>query len=103
MKKKVKEMDIVFLLDRSGSMSGMENDTIGGYNSYLDSQRKDNIKVTTILFDNQYEILNNRIDIKNVINLTNKEYFVIKLGSELLSFILLIIPTKGLTKKFVAL
>ncbi|HHX70732.1 MAG TPA: hypothetical protein GX708_22110 [Gallicola sp.] len=50
MKKKVKKMDIVFLLDRSGSMSGMENDTIGGYNSYLDSQRKDNIKVTTILY-----------------------------------------------------
>lgn len=76
MKKTIKEMDIVFLLDRSGSMSGMENDTIGGYNSYLDSQRKNNVKVTTILFDNQYEILNNRIDIKDVKNITNKEYFV---------------------------
>ena len=50
-------MDIVFLLDRSGSMSGMEEDTIGGYNSYLDSQRKNNVKVTTVLFDNEYEII----------------------------------------------
>lgn len=76
--KKIKEMDVVFLLDRSGSMQGSELDTIGGYNSYLDNQRKNkyNTKITTVLFDDQYEVLHNRVDIKNVNNLTNKEYYV---------------------------
>lgn len=76
MKKNEKEMDIVFLLDRSGSMSGMESDTIGGYNSYLDKQRKNNVKVTTVLFDDQYEVLHQRKNIKDVSNLTKKEYYV---------------------------
>lgn len=76
MKKKNEEMDIVFLLDRSGSMSGIENDTIGGYNSYIESQKKNNAKVTTILFDDKYEMLTKREDIKNIQKLTNKEYYV---------------------------
>ena len=76
MKKKNEEMDIVFLLDRSGSMSGIENDTIGGYNSYIESQKKNNAKVTTILFDGKYEMLTKREDIKNIKKLTNKEYYV---------------------------
>ncbi len=76
MKKNMKEMDIVFLLDRSGSMSGMEEDTIGGYNSYLKEQRKNNVRVTTVLFDDQYELLHERENIKNVHNLTRKEYYV---------------------------
>ena len=59
-------MDIVFLLDRSGSMRGMEEDTIGGYNSYLNGQRKKDVKVTTVLFDDQYEVLHQRENIKNV-------------------------------------
>lgn len=73
-----KELDVVFLLDRSGSMQGSETDTIGGYNSYLEQQRKNkfNTKITTILFDDQYEILHNRKSIKDVNNLTKKEYFV---------------------------
>lgn len=75
-KTKNNEMDIVFLLDRSGSMSGIEKDTIGGYNSYIDSQRGKNVKVTTILFDDKYEVLHNREDIDNVKKLTNKEYYV---------------------------
>ena len=75
MKKKI-ETDVVFLLDRSGSMGGIENDTIGGYNSYLDSQRKNPVKVTTVLFDDKYEMLYDRVDINNVKKLTNKEYFV---------------------------
>ncbi len=75
-KKNEKEMDVVFLLDRSGSMGGMERDTIGGYNSYLNKQRNKNVKVTTILFDNEYEILHQRENIKNVHNLTKKEYYV---------------------------
>ena len=50
---KKKELDVVFLLDRSGSMQGSELDTIGGYNSYLSKQRKNkfNTKITTVLFD----------------------------------------------------
>lgn len=78
MKNKAKnnEMDIVFLLDRSGSMSGIEKDTIGGYNSYINSQREKNMKVTTILFDGDYEVLYDRVDIDKVKKLTNKEYYV---------------------------
>lgn len=78
MKNKIRdnEMDVVFLLDRSGSMSGIEKDTIGGYNSYIDSQRGKNVKVTTILFDDKYEVLYNREDIDNVKKLTSKEYYV---------------------------
>lgn len=76
--KKIKELDVVFLLDRSGSMQGSELDTIGGYNSYLEKQRKNkyNTKITTVLFDDQYELLHNREDIKSVNNLTEKEYYV---------------------------
>lgn len=70
------EMDVVFLLDRSGSMGGIEKDTIGGYNSYIDSQRGKNVKVTTVLFDDKYEILHNREDVDNIKKLTNKEYYV---------------------------
>lgn len=70
------EMDVVFLLDRSGSMGGIEKDTIGGYNSYIDSQRGKNVKVTTILFDDKYEVLHNREDIDSIKKLTNKDYYV---------------------------
>lgn len=75
---KNKEMDVIFLLDRSGSMSNCVSDTIGGYNHYLEEQKKNkyNTKITTILFDDQYECLYKRTPIKNVKNLTNKEYFV---------------------------
>lgn len=78
MKNKTKnnEMDVIFLLDRSGSMGGIEKDTIGGYNSYIDSQRGKNVKVTTVLFDDKYEILHNREDVDNIKKLTNKEYYV---------------------------
>lgn len=76
MKRKNEEMDIVFLLDRSGSMGGIETDTIGGYNSYINEQKKNNAKVTTILFDDKYEMLTKREDIKNIKKLTNKEYYV---------------------------
>lgn len=70
------EMDVVFLLDRSGSMSGIEKDTIGGYNSYINSQRGKNVKVTTILFDDKYEVLHNRENINNIKKLTSKDYYV---------------------------
>lgn len=76
--KKIKndEMDIVFLLDRSGSMSGVEDDTIGGYNSYLNEQKNNNVLVTTILFDDKYEVLNERTPIKKVKKLTHNDYYV---------------------------
>ena len=69
--------EIVFILDRSGSMSGIESDTIGGYNSFLETQRKveGEAHVMTVLFDNRYEILHNGLDIKNVKPITNKEYY----------------------------
>lgn len=70
------EMDIVFLLDRSGSMQGIEGDTIGGYNSYINNQKDKNVLVTTVLFDNNYEMINNRKHISEVNKLTNKEYYV---------------------------
>lgn len=75
---KKNNMDVVFLLDRSGSMANSVTDTIGGYNSYLKKQRenKNNTKITTVLFDNEYEVLHNRVDIKEVNDLTEKEYYV---------------------------
>lgn len=70
--------EIVFILDRSGSMSGLEKDTIGGYNSLLKKQKLEKGKalITTILFDNEMEILHDRIDVKNVKLLTSKDYYV---------------------------
>ena len=75
MKKKT-EMDIVLLLDRSGSMKGVESDTIGGYNSFLENNNYNYAKVTTILFDNQYEIVTNRKNMKDVLPLDSSTYFV---------------------------
>ena len=76
MKKNLTEL--VFILDRSGSMAGLENDTIGGFNSMLEKQRKEpgNAVVSTVLFDNENEVIHDRVDIVNVPNLTDKEYFV---------------------------
>lgn len=69
--------EIVFLIDRSGSMGGLEKDTIGGYNAFLEKQKQvdGNIIVTTVLFDDKYELLWNGLDVEGV-KLTNKEYFV---------------------------
>lgn len=76
MTKQKKKINVVFLLDRSGSMMGSVSDTIGGYNSYLEKQRNNNALITTILFDNQYEELHYRKDIKEVKDLTKNEYYV---------------------------
>jgi uncharacterized protein YegL len=69
--------EIVFILDRSGSMSGLEGDTIGGYNSFLKTQREveGEAKVTTVLFDDEYTKLHYRVDINSVKPITEKEYF----------------------------
>lgn len=74
-KNKNEEMNVVFLLDRSGSMHGTESDTIGGYNSYIKSIKDKNAFITTILFDDKYEILSNNIPVSQVNTLTNKEYY----------------------------
>ena len=70
--------ELVFILDRSGSMGGLESDTIGGFNSMLAKQQAEpgECRITTVLFDNQYEVLYDRIDIKAVSPITGKEYFV---------------------------
>ena len=73
---KTNNVEIVFILDRSGSMGGLEEDTIGGYNSFIKSKKNLNAKLTTVLFDNQIEILHDREDIKKVKPLTNKDYYV---------------------------
>ena len=70
--------ELVFILDKSGSMSGLETDTIGGYNSMLAKQQavEGECYITTVLFDNNYELLHDRIDIKAVSPITEKEYFI---------------------------
>ena len=70
--------ELVFILDRSGSMSGLEKDTIGGFNSMLEKQRKESGEavVSTVLFDNETEVIHDRIAIADVPNITDKEYFV---------------------------
>ena len=69
--------EMVFILDRSGSMSGLEADTIGGYNSLLEKQRKEvgDATVTTVLFDDKYEMIHDHASISKVKDITNKEYF----------------------------
>ncbi len=75
MNKKITE--IVFLLDRSGSMSGLERDTIGGFNSFIKRQveRKGKTLLTTVLFDDQYEILWNGVAAEQA-HLTSEDYYV---------------------------
>ena len=70
--------ELVFILDRSGSMSGLETDTIGGFNSMLEKQKKESGEafVTTVLFDDKYELLHDRKDIKGINAITDEEYYV---------------------------
>lgn len=70
--------ELVFILDRSGSMSGLEADTIGGYNSMLEKQKKEagEATVTTVLFDDRYELLHDRIDLRGIQPITDREYYV---------------------------
>jgi uncharacterized protein YegL len=69
--------ELVFILDRSGSMEGLESDTIGGYNSMLEKQKKEpgEAIVTTVLFDDKYELLHDRINLRGISPITDKEYF----------------------------
>jgi len=70
--------ELVFILDRSGSMGGLESDTIGGFNSMLVKQQEEpgECRITTVLFDDKYEVLHDRIDVKAVSQITSQEYYV---------------------------
>ncbi len=70
--------ELIFILDRSGSMGGLESDTIGGFNATISDQKKidGETRVTTILFDNFFEVLHDRINLQDIAPLTDKEYFV---------------------------
>lgn len=76
MKKNLTE--IVFILDRSGSMSGLEADTIGGFNSMIEKQKKEEGEalISTVLFDNFSEVIHDRVSIGRVEPMTDKEYYV---------------------------
>ena len=69
--------EIVFILDRSGSMTGLEKDTIGGFNSLIEKQKKEDGQcvVSTVLFDYESDVIHDRVDISKVNPLTDKEYF----------------------------
>ena len=70
--------EIVFILDRSGSMSGLESDTIGGYNSMIEKQKKEEGEalISTVLFDGQTDVLHDRVPLDKISPITEKEYFV---------------------------
>ncbi len=76
MKKNLTEL--VMILDRSGSMCGLEKDTIGGYNGMLEKQRKEEgeVLVSTILFDDRSEVLCDRVPLDKVAPMTEKDYYV---------------------------
>lgn len=71
-----KTMDVVFILDRSGSMRNTEKDTIGGYNSYINDFKRKKAKITTVLFDDKYEMITKRQNVNEVPELTDKQYYV---------------------------
>ena len=70
--------EIVFILDRSGSMGGLEADTIGGYNSLIEKQKKEEGEayISTVLFDDVCEVLHDRVSLEQVQPMTDKEYYV---------------------------
>ena len=70
--------EIVFILDRSGSMSGLEADTIGGFNSMIEKQKKEKGEalISTVLFDNVSEVIHDRLPVQKVEPMTDKDYSV---------------------------
>ena len=70
--------EIVFILDRSGSMAGLEADTIGGFNSLIQKQKKEEGRavISTVLFDDQCEVLHDRVDLEKIAPLTDEDYYV---------------------------
>ena len=71
------QTELVFILDRSGSMSGLESDTIGGFNGMLTQHRSEggDVLVSTVLFDHENEVIHDRVRIAEVPTLTDKEYY----------------------------
>ena len=69
--------ELVFILDRSGSMSGLERDTIGGFNSMIEKQKKEEGKamVSTVLFDSESMVIHDRLPLDRVPRMTEREYF----------------------------
>ncbi|MCD8106655.1 MAG: hypothetical protein LUE20_01655 [Oscillospiraceae bacterium] len=76
MKKNLTE--IVFILDRSGSMSGLEEDTIGGFNSMIEKQKntEGEALISTVLFDNKSEVIHDRVNLKDIKPMTREDYYV---------------------------
>ena len=76
MKKNLTEL--VFILDRSGSMAGLEEDTIGGFNAMIEKQKKEpgEAYVSTVLFDNVSEVIHDRVDIQKIEPMTRDDYYV---------------------------
>ena len=70
--------ELVFILDRSGSMSGLESDTIGGFNSMIENQKKQDCEcyVSTVLFDNVSEVLHDRVRLSEIKPMTENDYTV---------------------------
>ena len=70
--------EVVFILDRSGSMAGLEKDTIGGFNAMLEKQRRGEGQalISTVLFSNESAVIHDRVDAREVPPLTEKDYFV---------------------------
>ena len=70
--------ELVFILDRSGSMGGLESDTIGGFNGMIAKQKKEGeqVNVTTVLFDDEVEIIHDRFPVEIIEPLTDKDYYV---------------------------
>lgn len=70
--------ELVFILDRSGSMSGLEADTIGGFNAMIEKQKKldGKVYVSTVLFDDENEVLHDRVDIQKIKPMTDEQYYV---------------------------
>ena len=71
-------MELVFILDRSGSMAGLESDTIGGFNAMIEKQRKEEGEcyVSTVLFDNESEVLHDRVKLSEIRPMMEKDYTV---------------------------
>ena len=76
MKKNLTEM--VFILDRSGSMSGLESDTIGGFNGMIERQKKEEGEalVSTVLFSDESKVIHDRVDLQKIEPMTDKQYYV---------------------------
>ena len=76
MKKNLTEL--VFILDRSGSMAGLEEDTIGGFNAMIEKQKKEpgEALVSTVLFDGMRDVIHDRVDIQKLESMTRNEYYV---------------------------